>query len=243
MMAPAAYNSQRPVLLFSLRGGVASNPEYLGSDENSMGLDLGFKFHFLRLPGGREFGNPDPWADSLGFNVHGSARYIGERDADDYDDLDGMDDIDRTLELGGGIGYNLRYFEAFADLRRGFGGHQGWVAEAGADVILYPSDRVRLNMGPRLLWGNETYTDEYFSVNARDVAANRPAFDADGGLVSAGVEFGARYQVSDLWGVEAALTYDVLQNDAADSPIVDNLGDKDQWGIRFGLTRVFQIGG
>ncbi len=243
MMAPAPVVSQRPLLMFTIRGGVASNPEYFGSDENTTGADVGFKFNFLRLPSGRELGSPDPWMDSLGFDVHGSLRYIGPRDSDDYDDLDGMDDIDAALELGGGIGYTLRNFEMFADVRRGFGGHEGWVAEAGADVVLRPTERLRLNMGPRLLWGDETYTDQYFGVNADEVAPNCAAFDADGGLVSAGLEFGARYQLSDVWGLEGAVTYDVLQNDAEDSPLVDDLGDKDQWGVRFGVTRVFSIGG
>ncbi|WP_146584965.1 MipA/OmpV family protein [Puniceibacterium confluentis] len=243
MMAPAPVVAERPVLLFSLRGGVAANPDYFGSDDYETGADVGFKFHFLRLPGGREIGNPDPWADALGFGVHGSARYIGQRDPKDYDDLKGMDDVDGALELGGGIGYTARNFDVFADVRRGFGGHEGWVAEAGANLILHPTERLRLNMGPRLLWGDDTYADTYFGVDASSVGVNRPFFDADGGLVSAGLEFGARYQLSDLWGLEGAVTYDVLQNDAADSPIVKNLGDADQWGIRFGLTRVFQIGG
>ncbi len=243
MMSPAPVMAERPMLLFSLRGGVASDPEYFGSDNNEVGADLGFRFHFLRFPGGRGIGNPDPWGEKLGFGLHGSLRYIGQRDQDDYDDLNGMDDIDGALELGAGIGYTTTNFDVFADLRRGFGGHEGWVAAAGADYITRPTDRLRLNMGPRLLWGDDDYTDTYFGVDASEVGPGRPAFDANGGLVSAGLEFGARYQLSDVWGLEGAVTYDVLQNDAADSPLVDNLGDKDQWGVRIGVTRVFQIGG
>ncbi|MGY9048309.1 hypothetical protein P775_10485 [Puniceibacterium antarcticum] len=240
--APVAL-APRPVLLFSLSGGVTSTPEYFGSDDVNAAPYLGVKFHFLRLPNGREVGSPDPWQGSEGFGIHGSARYIGERDSSDYSALRGADDVDATLELGGGIGYTLRNFDVFADVRRGFGGHEGWVAELGADYILRPTDRLRLKMGPRLLWGDEEYTDTYFGVNAASVAPGRPLYEADGGLVSAGLEFGARYQLSDVWGLEGAVTYDVLQNDAADSPLVDGSGEKDQWGIRLGVTRVFQIGG
>ena len=62
------------------------------------------------------------------------------------------------------------------------------------------------------------------------------AFDAGGGLLSAGVELGATYQINDDWGVEGALTWDRLAGDAADSPIVAT-GDRDQYSVRIGLTR------
>jgi len=240
MVAPAPA-PQGPALAFSLRGGVAGNPAYLGSDEYTPGPDLGFKFHYLRLPNGFELGNPDPWADNLGWDVHGSFNVIGERDPDDYNELGNLDSIDTTVELGLGVGYTAPNFSAFADVRRGFGGHEGVVAELGADAILRPSDRLTLTMGPRLTWGNDEFNDTYFGVPASRATANLPAYDADGGLVSAGVEFGATYQLNDTWGLESALTYDRLTNDAEDSPIVRN-GSEDQWGIRFGVTRVIRLG-
>ena len=242
MMAPAPEPAARPVLVFSLRGGLAGNPAYFGSDEMELGPDLGFKFHFLRLPGGREFGNPDPWEDSLGFDVHGSFGFIGERDPNDHDELAGLDKVDAAVELGLGIGYTARNFSAFADVRKGFGGHDGYVAEVGADAILRPNDRLTLTMGPRLLWGDDSYTDTYFGITPSEASAALPAYNPDGGLVSAGIEFGARYRLSDLWGIEGAVTYDAFTQDAKDSPIVRQ-GREDQWGIRVGLTRVFSIGG
>ena len=239
--APASVEAARPTLVFSLRGGLASNPEYFGSDNNELGPDLAFRFGFARLPGNYEFGNPDMYAVTPRvFNVHGSLRYIGERDSSDYNDLRGMDDVDAALELGAGLGYTTRNFDAFADLRRGFGGHEGWVVEAGADYVSRPTDRLRLNMGPRFLWGDDDYADTYFGVDS--AAPGRPLYEADGGLVSAGLEFGANYRLTDAWGLEGAITYDALQNDAADSPLVKDLGDSDQWGVRFGVTRVIQLG-
>lgn len=85
MMVPQTTVAPKPGLSFTLRGGVASNPEYFGSDENTTGADVGFKFNFLRLPGGREIGNPDPWADSgavlaiaTGFIVYGGIHRIAK---------------------------------------------------------------------------------------------------------------------------------------------------------------------
>ncbi|KMK68760.1 MipA/OmpV family protein [Puniceibacterium sp. IMCC21224] len=230
-----------PALVFSLRGGVAGAPAYFGSEKMEAAPDLGFNFHFLRF-GDREFGNPDPWQDSLGFGVHGSFRYIGERDSSDHSKLRGLDDVDAALELGLGVGYATENLYAFADVRRGFGGHEGTVAEVGFDAVIRPNDRLRLAFGPRFFWGNDEYADTYFGITPAESSASLPTYDPDGGLLSAGVEFSARYKINDLWGIEGAVNYNQLNDDAEDSPIVRN-GDRDQWAVRIGFTRVFSIGG
>lgn len=233
--------SDGPGLTFTLRGGVASTPEYFGSDEYSAAPDLGFRFNSLQLNDGSGFGSPDPWAESLGFNVHGAFRYIGERDSSDFDELRGLDDIDDAVELGLGVGYGTDNFYAFLDARRGFGGHESWVGEAGMDLIYRPDDRWRFSAGPRLFWGSDGYADTYFGVSPSEAASSSlGAYDAEGGLLSAGVEVGARYRINDDWGVEGALTYDRYMNDAEDSPIVE-AGSDDQWGVRLGLTRTFRL--
>ncbi|WP_439123494.1 MipA/OmpV family protein [Marivita sp.] len=243
VMSPAPVTvAPRPQLVFTLRGGVASAPEYFGSDEYSAGPDLGFSFNYLALRNGRSFGNPDPWADSMGLTFGGSFRFIQERKTDDFDELPGVEDIDATVELGASMRYGTEYFAAFGEVRRGFGGHEGWVGEVGADAILRPTDRLRLSLGPRLFFGNDTYNDTYFGITANEASVALPAYDPEGGMVSAGIEFGARYQINDVWGLEGAVTWEKFTDDAADSPIVEQ-GSDEQWGIRFGVTRVFSIGG
>ncbi|SFQ50503.1 outer membrane protein [Roseivivax halotolerans] len=240
LAAPLAAQSADPALSFTLRGGVASDPAYFGAEEYEVKPDLGFGFNSVNI-GPLQFGDPDPRTDKLGFGLRGSFNYIGMRDASEYDALTGLDDIDAAVELGLGVGYTTRNFAAFADVRQGFGGHTGVVAEAGADAILRPSDQLTLTAGPRVLFGNSEYTDTYFGVSSSEASVLNPAYDADGGLVSAGMEFGATYQINDVWGVETAVTWDRYMNDAADSPIVEN-GREDDWGARVGLTRTFQLG-
>jgi outer membrane protein len=243
VMAPAPVAAPtRPQLVFTLRGGVATSPEYFGSDEYAVGPALGFRFNYLALRNGRSIGNPDPWADSMGLTFGGSFRFIQERKTDDFDELIGLEDIDATVELGASVRYGTEYFAAFGEVRRGFGGHEGWVGEIGADAILRPTDRLQLTLGPRVFFGDDTYTDTYFGITAAEASAALPAYNPDGGMVSAGVELGARYQINDLWGLEGAVTWEKFTNDAADSPIVQQ-GSDEQWGVRFGVTRVFSIGG
>lgn len=232
----------RPQLVFTLRGGVAASPEYFGSDDYAVGPDLGFSFNYLALRNGRSFGNPDPWADRMGLSFGGSFRVIQDRKTDDFDELAGLDDIDAAFELGGSVRYGAEHFAAFGEVRRGFGGHEGWVGEIGADAIVRPTERLQLTLGPRLFFGDDTYTDTYFGITADEASAALPAYDPEGGMVSAGIEFGARYQINDVWGLEGAVTWEKFTDDAADSPIVEQ-GSDEQWGIRFGVTRVFSIGG
>lgn len=243
LTAPAlsTQSAGGPAFVFSLRGGVAGAPAYFGSEKFEAGADVGFRFHYLRL-GSREIGNPDPWQEDLGFGVHGSFRVISERDSSEHNKLRGLDDVDAAYELGLGIGYMLQNAYFFADLRQGFGGHEGTVGEIGMDAIFRPNDKLRLAIGPRFFFGNDEYADTYFGVTSGEASVALPAYDADGGQLSAGVEVSARYRLTDVWGVEGAVNFNRLNNDAAESPITRR-GDRDQWSARIGLTRVFSIGG
>lgn len=241
VMAPAPAPAS-PKFVFTLRGGVAGNPEYFGSDEYVAGPDLGFRFNYLDLGKGRTFGNPDPWAEQIGLGFGGSFRFIQKRKTDDFDELAGLDDIDAAVELGVSVSYGGENFLAFGEVRRGFGGHEGWVGELGADAIVKPTDRLRLSVGPRVFFGDDTYSNTYFGITASEASAALPVYELDGGMVSAGVEFGARYQINDVWGLEGAVTWEKFSDDVADSPIVKQ-GSDEQWGVRFGVTRVFGLGG
>ena len=241
VMVPAAAPAQ-PRFVFTLRGGVAASPDYFGSDEYQVGPDLGFRFNYLALGNGRSIGNPDAWAESQGLTFGGAFRFIQERKTNDFGELAGLDDIDAAVELGVSLRYGTENFAAFGEVRRGFGGHEGWVGEIGADAIIHPTDRLRLSLGPRLFFGDEEYSNTYFGITPAEASAALPAYDLDGGMVSAGIELGARYQINDLWGLEGAVTWERYTDDAADSPIVKQ-GTDEQWGVRFGVTRVFSIGG
>ena len=230
-----------PDLIFTLRGGVAMAPDYFGSDEYTAGPDVGFRFGYLRLPGGRTFGSADPSEPRYGLGLRGSFRYVDERSSDDNPELDGLDDIDATVELGLGIGYQSYAFDAFADVRYGVVGHESFVGELGADLKVHPNESLTLTLGPRLFVGSDDYASTYFGIGADEAAASKfDTHDADGGMLSAGLELGARYEIGQNWGIEGAVTWDRYTGDAEDSPIVQN-GDRDQYGLRIGVTRLITL--
>lgn len=229
-----------PDLVFTLEAGLSSKPEYFGSGDYEIGPSFGLGFGYVNLAG-RGFGSPDPTNPGSGLGFRGSFRYITDRDSGDHDELTGLDDVDATYELGAGLGYRSDYFDAFADVRYGIGGHESFVGEVGADAKINPTDRLTLSLGPRVLIGSDDYAATYFGVSDEEAAqSNFSSYDAEGGVLSAGLELGATYDVTDTWGVEGAVTWDRFTGDAESSPIVEQ-GDRDQYGLRIGVTRLITL--
>ncbi len=222
-------------IAFTLGLGPQSAPEYFGAEDNEIGPTGSFELERLKL-GPLALGGQDRY----GFGFGGSVRFIGARDADDYDALEGLDDVDLSVELGGGLEFNAPNYELYAKLRYGVIGHESLVAEIGGDIFYRPSDAITLSAGPRILWGSDDYAQTYFGVSdAESAASSFDAFDAGAGIVSAGVEAEAKYQFNDTWGVIGKMRFDQLRDDAADSPISQS---DDQVTASVVLTRRISLG-
>ncbi|EAQ01893.1 hypothetical protein OB2597_00710 [Pseudooceanicola batsensis HTCC2597] len=238
--APRPVTGAQPDLVFTLRGGAAVSPSYFGSSGYELGPDASFSVQYLRL-GGFEFGSPDPDARRLGFGLRGSFRYISARNPLNYPELAGLEPVDRSVEVGLGVGYRTEFLEAFLDARYGVIGHESWVAEAGVDAVFQPEPRLRLRAGPRIFLGDDDYARTYFGVTpAESAASGLAAYDPSGGALSAGIEIGATYRLDDNWAIDGAVTWSRFIGDAEASPIVAQ-GSRDQWKIRLGVTRRFSI--
>lgn len=235
---PAA--AQERAFNFALRGGIAAAPAYPGSKDYELGPDLGFTFGSLSW-GRLNVGQGANDAPATGLSFRGAFRFIGERDSADYPELAGMSQIDAAVELGFGLIYRETNWQAFGEVRRGFGGHEGFTGTLGADVIFRPTDRFTVTAGPRINFGDTDFANTYFGVTAAEAAASQfGAFNAGGGALGAGLEVQGTYKLDDRWAVEGAVSYEKLLNDAADSPITA-IGSDDQWRIRLGLSRTFSL--
>jgi outer membrane scaffolding protein for murein synthesis (MipA/OmpV family) len=230
--------------VFTALVGAQSQPSYFGADENEV-VPL-FRpnvlaFDFGRLEGGDGDLSDDPLERPLGFAFGPSFRFVGERTADDHDELTGLDDIDATFELGAQVGYIWPSVEAFGQLRYGFGGSEAWVGEIGAYYVTRPADNFALRIGPRFLFGTDDYTETYFGVTADEAATSGLAeYDPEGGLLRAGVEVIATYRLGEQWWLEGRARWDQFQDDAADSPIVQQ-GARDQGTVSIGVRRAFVL--
>ncbi|PYG25533.1 MipA/OmpV family protein [Pelagimonas varians] len=241
--AASAKKTFRPDLVFYLGAGATASPTYFGSDNYEVTPDIEFGFRFLRLPGDNTFGSTDPDYEPRGFSPRGSLRVVKKRSSDDHAELAGLEDVDMSIEVGLGIGYQQRNFRAYADARYGLLGHESWVGEFGADYVARPMDGWLLTLGPRVLVGDDKYASTYFGVTPSESAASSgrfESFDASGGLMSAGIELASYYSLNEKWGLVGSARWETLLNDAADSPIT-TMGSEDQFTVSFGLTRLFSL--
>lgn len=149
--------------------------------------------------------------------------------------------VSTTVEAGGFVQYFLTPgVRVRAELRRGLGGHDGFIGEIGADLIARDGDRYVFSIGPRVTMTNARYQRAYFGVDpAQSAATGLPGFRPDGGLQSVGATAGLIYQFSRRWGMMSFVRYDRLVSDPADSPIVRQFGSRDQFSGGLGLTYTF----
>ena len=131
---------------------------------------------------------------------------------------------------------------ARAELRQGFNGHHGVVADLTADAVVPAGSQLIVSGGPRITLASTAATSPYFSVNApQSAASGLPPFAAKGGVRSVGAGAQARYLWTPQWATHGFVEYERLTGDAAGSPLVTQRGSANQVTIGFGATRAFDI--
>ena len=219
--------------LSNVRLGVRVAPDYMGSDDYRL-LPSG-SLNLYRRGTDPGFGAPD---DGVSIGLVGdrtlsagfSGRWRSGRDNDH--DLRGFDKVDGTVEAGAFVAsWPADWLRLRAEVRHGFGGHDSWVADFKADAVALRGPW-SVSIGPRLSWADDDFTRTYFSVGPAE-AARSPygvmAYAPDGAAVSAGALASAEYRFARRWSVTGSIDYRRILGDAADSPIVVDLGSRDQF--------------
>lgn len=213
-------------LSLDIGAGVERGPKYPGADE---GKTTGW----VILRNGAE-------ADGQGFSISPSFGFKGKRDSGDGDVLEGLDEIDRTVELGLRLGYGIGPVGAYATMRRGFGGHEGVTGAVGARYRTELSPELTLWSGVEAVYGNARFNDTYFGVSeAESEASGLPPTSIGSGFNEAALTFEARYALGDATSLLGEVRYARLIGDAADSPVVQ---EEYQPSLRLGLVRRFSFG-
>ncbi|MBO6639674.1 MAG: MipA/OmpV family protein [Roseitalea sp.] len=228
------YGSAAPGIEFEIGAAANVAPRYEGASEMLVTPVPLIKIHRLTLPNGFQIGG----RDRGGFSVSPSFNVRGARKATDTPALTGLADVDLAVEFGAEVSYEAEYFRLHANLRRGFGGHEGWAGEAGADLVARPMEGLRVSAGPRVSYADDRYMDTYFSVPAG--TAGFAAFNADGGIKSYGAGVGVRKDFDNSWAIIGEAGYDRLTGDAGSSPVTA-VGSRDQFSVRLGVVRKFRF--
>jgi outer membrane scaffolding protein for murein synthesis (MipA/OmpV family) len=156
-----------------------------------------------------------------------------------------IDEVGVTVEAGGyaqfWIAPRLRFH---GEVRQGINGHRGLIGNAGLDYVLRDGDKWLFALGPRVTLSNEKYRRAYFEVTPAAAArTGLPVYHADGSAVHAiGATATSSYQFTPRWGVYGYAKYDRLTGDAADSPITQALGSRNQFSGGLGLSFTFGKG-
>ena len=244
---PAAAMAQEQAEGSSHRTRVALGPALSTSYPGADRLSLRPFFDYSRVRGDDPFAFEAP-DESFGFTLFNSGGFavgpaLGFEGKRRRRDAGGLPGVKSTVEVGGFVQFNLaEAIRLRGELRQGVGGHKGLVADVSADYVVRDADRWLVSFGPRVTLSNNRYNDKYFSaapVNA--AAAGVRAFNADGGLQSAGATLGGLYQLTPQWGVQGYARYDRLVDDAARSPVVRTFGSRNQYS--FGVAATYTFGG
>lgn len=239
--------SKQPKYSLAFTGlvGVAGRSSYPGSSDMELQPDIKFGFLSFRSDklnfGRTENASGDPYARPVGWATGVSFGNMSSRKASDYPELAGLENVPTSIEAGVGIGYVFPNAELLATARYGVIGHNSWVGGLRAFYVTRPMDRLAVRFGPRIEFGSDSYARTYFGVTPAEASNSAfSAYSPSGGLISAGLELIATYEVSDDWWLELGARWDRIDGDAADSPIVLQ-GSRDQAAIRLGIRRAFSL--
>jgi MipA family protein len=164
-----------------------------------------------------------------------AGQFIKKRDNVHNDRVDDLKSVDASLMLGLVGGYDF-----LADPRRDLvlevEARQDVANDNGFLATIRGAYRARLTESLGMVayvgstWADEDYMKSYFSVDAANAAASGlDQFNADEGFKDVSFGGAVNYRFLERWSVAVLGTYARLLNDAKDSPIVDDVGDANQF--------------
>lgn len=224
--------------------GAQLQPEFVGADDHEVAplLDL----DFARGANPFRFEAPD---DSFGirlisgdkFSAGPAANIEGSRKNSDVGAPVGK--VSTTFEAGAFAEYQpSESFRLRGELRKGIGGHDGIVGAVGGDYIMRDGDNYVLSVGPRLLLSDSRYQRAFFGVDSEAaLASGLPSYRPDGGIHAVALASGLSYQFSPRFGMFGYARAERLVGDAARSPIVRELGSRNQLSGGLGLSYTFTV--
>ena len=240
MAAPALGLPPSENWRVTVGAGLLLTPDYLGSHQSRVRPLAAFD---IRAPNDAVFLS---FRDGAGATLYRDGPFTAGvvlrprfgRDQDDNDALRGMGDVDAAGEVGAFLSYADGTWLARAELRQGFGGHSGVLADARVDRVFRPRPDLIVSGGPRISWGSRDFAETYFGVT--DQQAQRSGY----GVFSpqefwfTGIALGATWVISSRWALIGFGEVGRIFGDAADSPLVDR-GSPTQTLVGLTLTYRF----
>jgi outer membrane scaffolding protein for murein synthesis (MipA/OmpV family) len=205
-------------------GGVALQPRYEGARRYHLQPAPVVDIHYRDLAFISD-------GEGLGYNlVRGKTYRVGialtydlGRDQDVDPHLRGLGNVDAAPEAKLYADFAILPFIVDLDLRRGIGGHDGYIGDVAFHVPVPLGENLFVFAGPSVTLADGRYMQAYFGVDAVQAARSQyRRFDARGGLKRAGLGATAIYKLGENWMLASDLAAARLLGDAARSPIVES---------------------
>lgn len=155
----------------------------------------------------------------------------------------GLPAVDRTFEAGVyAQWWQTERIRLRGAIRRGVGGHNGWIGQFGADYVRRDADRWLVSLGPRVTVADAPFHRNWFGVSPDTAAATGLSrYTPNGGLYSVGLTSRVNFELTPRWGIQAQALYERLIDDAARSPIIRRADSRNQLSVGLGLTYSFTV--
>lgn len=226
--------------------GVGVTTQWYGASDSMVGAMPGAR---LAMSEGRFVEWYGPYADAnLLADDHWEAGPVlnvrlGRSDVDDPV-VATLPEIGMGLEGGGYVGWHYLQTSGIPyRVRAGVmattsmvGQTEGSSLSPFASVWVPLSYTLFVGLGAGASWSNAAYMQQSFSVNEADAAASGlPQFEAGAGWRQVYIWPAVMWRVSDRWMLGSGIFCQHLLGDAANSPIVSERGDRDQWSGGVGI--------
>lgn len=238
--ALAAVSPARAVdLTLGLGAGYA--PDYEGSDDyaavplwNIRADNLYDPETFVQILGPQLRSNflPNPH-----FHVGVAGRYVPDYDNVDNNQVQDLKSTDAALLLGPSLGYDFvagRETDAALelDVMYDVAHSNGGVVVPRGRVAWQATDALGVDMRLSTTWASDDYMGNFFSINAQDAArSGLQQYNADAGFKDVGLTGSLSYRFAGSWSATAIASYARMLGDAADSPVVDDVGNENQLSL------------
>ena len=152
-----------------------------------------------------------------------------------------MQTVPNEQEAGGFVGWHTGgLFLSMTGVYDISGESEGTLFYFNGLYRLPVSSRFEVAAGAQTTWASDNYMSDYFGVSKQNVGSSGlPLYSAGKGLKDAGVSLIGHYKFTKTWGVIGNLSYTRMLNDAEDSPLVNDVGDKNQYTGVVALTYNF----
>ncbi len=171
-----------------------------------------------------------------------AGKIIWTRREASWSQLSGLGDVPWAVQIGGFAEYwFVPWLRLRGELRQGFNGEHGLTGDIFLDAV-GTYGPFRAAVGPRVTFQSQAAVNPYFSVSpTQSVLSGLPVYNVGGGFYSWGVGGQLDYFFNPQWSVYGLIEYERISGSAANSPIVTQRGDPNQYTFGLGVSYSFSM--